>query len=195
MFYEATPNLKNFKQFRAKQTDKIILGAQTHTDTQIKDVSVPLNTTASMLADTLVQPDTLIQSDTLLQQPPVQPLLIAIGATPLRNAASFETKNNQAPPCDENKNTEHTVYTDSDSRAAPPDDEITVEVGPIFDESLQPPCPEIIVPPELVILAPPEVISEKIIISDDDFRVTEALSNSDTPKQSSLAPLGTFTKY
>jgi len=32
MFYEGTPNLENFKQFRAEQTDKIILGTQTHTE-------------------------------------------------------------------------------------------------------------------------------------------------------------------
>jgi len=164
MFYEATANLENFKIFRAEQTDKIILGAQTHTDTQIKDVSVPPFATEPMLADTFIQPNTLIQSDTLIQPPPVHPLIITIGATPPRNAASFETKNKRSPSCDENKNTEHTVYIDSDSTAAPPDDEIIVKVGPIYDESFQPPCTEIIVPPEVVILAPPEVIcGEKII--------------------------------
>jgi len=188
MLYEGTPNLENFKQFRAEQTDKILLGTQTHTDTQIKDVLVPSSTTELMLADTLIQPNTLIQSDTLIQPPPVQPVIIAIGATPPKNAASFETKINQTTPADENKNTEHTVYEDSDRTAAPPDDEITVEVGPIFDESAQPPCTEILAPPEVIVLAPPELICEKIIISDDDFRFTEVLSNSDTSKQTSLAP-------
>jgi len=64
-------------------------------------------------------------------------------------------------------------------------------VGPISDESLQPPCHEIIAPPEVVILAPPEVLGKETIISDDNFRVTEVLNNSDTPKQTSLAPPNT----
>jgi len=64
-------------------------------------------------------------------------------------------------------------------------------VGPIFDESSQPTCTEIIAPPEVIVLAPTEVLSEEIIISDDDLRVTEVLSNYGTPKQTSLAPPST----
>jgi len=72
-----------------------------------------------MLADKLIQPDTLIEP------PRAQTLIIETGPTPSKNGGSFETKINRTTSADEHKNTEQTVYVDTDCTAAPPDDEIT----------------------------------------------------------------------
>jgi len=127
-----------------------------------------------VLADALIQPDKLIQ------QTPVQPLIIATGATRSKNGVSFKTKIIRSPPADENKKTELTKSLVADSNTALPDIEIIVVAGPSIDEP-SPPGTEITAPPEFII------INEEIVAA-DDLGVTKVQSDSVAPKHFSLAP-------